>query len=183
MSELLFSDEGPEEDFPFFSDFESDTFTLELDRVYTVAQDPVARLTSQPPTTHGGEAGSVIARLPSERHGCTGAVVWNCGVVLAQLAVARHSRSSSALNAYALAAWPRPLASLRVLELGAGCGLLAAVLARAGATVVATDCAAALPLLRLNLERNAPPVRMRPFMKGCARAQVSCLYIFIYDMV
>ncbi len=52
-------------------------------------------------------------------------------------------------------------AGKRCLELGAGCGLLSCVLARMGAaTVVATDMACNLPLLRENLEANCDAARV-----------------------
>jgi hypothetical protein len=49
---------------------------------------------------------------------------------------------------------------VRVLELGAGVGLLSCVLAKRGASVVATDLGDALPLLRRNAAANGDVVRV-----------------------
>ncbi|KAJ1451711.1 hypothetical protein M885DRAFT_620593 [Pelagophyceae sp. CCMP2097] len=46
-------------------------------------------------------------------------------------------------------------AGCRVLELGAGCGLVSATLAALGGSVVATERPLALPLLQRNAQRNA----------------------------
>ena len=46
---------------------------------------------------------------------------------------------------------------VRCLEVGAGCGLLGIALASAGASVIVTECAAAMANLEWNVARNPPP--------------------------
>jgi predicted nicotinamide N-methyase len=61
------------------------------------------------------------------------------------------------------------------VELGAGCGLVSAVLGRLGAVVTTTDLEENLPLLRENLAANAlgaeSAPRVRPLRWGRAAAQ------------
>lgn len=72
--------------------------------------------------------------------GCgTGATLWDAELALANFVLRQRNAFSS---------------GRRVLVLGAGCGLLALVLAYLGEHVVATDRALALPLLRHNIDRN-----------------------------
>jgi hypothetical protein len=67
--------------------------------------------------------------------------VWNASVVLAKYFEAR----------------PRAeVAGKRVLDLGSGCGLLGCALARLGADVLLTDRPELLPLLRRNVDGDAP---------------------------
>jgi len=75
-------------------------------------------------------AGSVTVsqRVDSlQRLGCTGAVVWDGAVVMARC----------------LESWDAdgtlPMAGMRVVELGAGCGLTGCVAAALGAHVILTD--------------------------------------------
>jgi len=79
----------------------------------------------------------VAAAVTEDFGAACGSHVWNGGVALA---------------AYAAAHLP---SGARVLELGAGCGLVAAVAAARGASVVSTDRGHALPAL----ERNAAAAR------------------------
>lgn len=72
--------------------------------------------------------------------GCgTGATLWDAELALTSFILRRRNAFGS---------------GRRVLVLGAGCGLLALVLACLGERVVATDRALALPLLRHNVDRN-----------------------------
>lgn len=61
---------------------------------------------------------------------------------------------SLALGAFLASIGPRSVEGKRVVEVGAGCGVVSAVCALLGAReVVATDTGDLLPLLRLNMER------------------------------
>lgn len=61
---------------------------------------------------------------------------------------------SLALGAFLASIGPRSVEGKRVVEVGAGCGVVSAVCASLGAReVVATDTGDLLPLLRLNMER------------------------------
>lgn len=61
---------------------------------------------------------------------------------------------SLALGAFLASVGPRAVEGKRVVEVGAGCGVVSAVCALLGAKeVVATDTGDLLPLLRLNMER------------------------------
>lgn len=68
--------------------------------------------------------------------------VWDSSIVLAKFIERRHREEQGA--------W----AGARCLDLSAGCGLVAVVLAALGASVVATDLQANLPLLRKNCDAN-----------------------------
>ena len=82
-----------------------------------------------------------IAEDPSgSLSGGNGATVWDSALVLARLAADGE-----------LGDWD----GARVLELGAGCGLVACALATLGARVTATERRIALPLLERNVEANA----------------------------
>jgi SAM-dependent methyltransferase len=82
-----------------------------------------------------------IAEDPSgSLSGGNGATVWDSALVLARLAADGD-----------LGDWD----GARVLELGAGCGLVACALATLGARVTATERRIALPLLERNVEANA----------------------------
>ena len=82
-----------------------------------------------------------IAEDPSgSLSGGNGATVWDSALVLARLAADGD-----------LGDWD----GARVLELGAGCGLVACALATLGARVTATERRLALPLLEQNVEANA----------------------------
>jgi predicted nicotinamide N-methyase len=59
---------------------------------------------------------------------------------------------------------------VRVLELGAGVGLVSCVLAKRGATVVATDLGDALPLLTRNAAANASAVQVAELAWSADRA-------------
>ncbi|CCW70785.1 unnamed protein product [Phytomonas sp. Hart1] len=56
---------------------------------------------------------------------------------------------------------PRGPNGRRIVELGAGVGVIGIALAMGGATVAITDLKALLPLLRFNIARNRPRVRER----------------------
>lgn len=77
----------------------------------------------------------------------TGLVLWECGPLLADyLGYARWKQSDHDATPWWQLHPPAPIVPSRfwpghrVLELGCGCGLVAAVLASLGASVVATDC-------------------------------------------
>ena len=84
--------------------------------------------------------------------GGNGATVWDCALALAQAVDGEAPRLA-----------PREGGSgwrgARVLELGAGVGLVSMTLASLGARVVATEREIALPLLRRNVENNAVACR------------------------
>jgi predicted nicotinamide N-methyase len=65
--------------------------------------------------------------------------------------------------------WPQSgwLRGRRVVELGAGTGLLSVLLAHLGAHVVATDCADAMDGLRCNVARNVEAARPRVLRLDC----------------
>ena len=74
---------------------------------------------------------------------------------------------SLALGAFVASLGPRSMEGRRVVELGAGCGVVSAVCAALGAAeVVATDTSDLLPLLRLNMER------VERAIEGCRSVQV-----------
>lgn len=73
--------------------------------------------------------------------------VWDCSLVLASFL--------SALG-------PQAVGGKRVVELGAGCGIVSALCATLGAAeVVATDTRDLLPLLKLNVAYNCCTLRLR----------------------
>ncbi|KAK9814809.1 hypothetical protein WJX72_011889 [[Myrmecia] bisecta] len=85
---------------------------------------------------------------PLHTHGyCLGNGVWSAAEQLL-----------SFLGRYPAGLWHRK----RVLELGAGVGVVGQALAQAGADVVLTDLAAGLPLLRLNVHCNFQLTGCRP---------------------
>ncbi|OSX71448.1 hypothetical protein BU14_0532s0009 [Porphyra umbilicalis] len=96
---------------------------------------PIGRLTlAQAPTCAAADA----ARDPGD----TGTTVWDGAVVLAA-AIAAHPAAT--------------VAGRVVVELGAGVGLVGVVAAKAGAAAVTlTDLPGVLPLLRRNVDANAP---------------------------
>lgn len=70
--------------------------------------------------------------------------IWDCSLALASFLIAGNPLDQSAAT----------VRGKRVVELGAGCGVVSAVCAALGAAeVVATDAQDLLPLLRLNVER------------------------------
>jgi len=62
--------------------------------------------------------------------------------------------SSRVLTKFLASHLDGPLSKLRVLELGAGCGVPGMALAQQGATVMLTDLAGACPPLELNVRAN-----------------------------
>ncbi|PKA45964.1 hypothetical protein AXF42_Ash019725 [Apostasia shenzhenica] len=74
--------------------------------------------------------------------GVTGAVVWDCGVVLAKFM--EHAVDSKRLL----------LQGRMVVELGSGCGLVGCVAALLGANVILTDVFDRLRLLKKNVDAN-----------------------------
>ena len=78
----------------------------------------------------------------------TGGCVWDTSFVLARWAEPRIGEWRASLDP------PRPL---RVVEVGAGCGLLGAALARLGCEVLVTEQPSAMANLRANVEANQPP--------------------------
>lgn len=80
-----------------------------------------------------------------------GATVWDCGLTLAKYAELQHQRALERGGA-------APFAGVRVVELGAGTGIVGLALASLGAHVLFTDQACALPLLLHNVQQNAAAV-------------------------
>lgn len=83
----------------------------------------------------------------------TGGCVWETAYLLAQWAM---RELEPRLEAHARRSGP----AVRCLEVGAGCGLLGISLADAGADVLLTETAAAMPNLEHNVAAN-PPQRIR----------------------
>lgn len=83
--------------------------------------------------------------------------VWDCSLVLA-----------SFLTTYV---GPRMFEGKRVVEVGAGCGVVSTVCAALGAReMVATDSQGVLPLLRLNVERCSVDLGLRNLkVRGVAK--------------
>ena len=98
---------------------------------------------------------------------CTGGVVWETAYALAGWLTAGppHARIVPAATTMAPQVDRSQSKSIgrkqtrrpAVLELGAGCGLLGAVLARCGCDVLVTEVDQALPYLESNVASNAPP--------------------------
>ncbi|CAM9765760.1 unnamed protein product [Choristocarpus tenellus] len=83
----------------------------------------------------------VVEAVESTLMGGYFGMVWDCGLGLASY----------------LASGPSMVAGRRVVELGAGAGVVSTVCAALGAAeVVATDLHDVLPLLRFNVRRNCP---------------------------
>ncbi|GBF88102.1 hypothetical protein Rsub_00814 [Raphidocelis subcapitata] len=89
-----------------------------------------------------GQAGSCTLVIKQSKFNAEGfaSTVWDSSIVVAKWC--EH--------------WADAVAGARCLDLSSGCGLVAIVLARLGADVVATDLAPNLPLLRENCQANAP---------------------------
>jgi predicted nicotinamide N-methyase len=73
--------------------------------------------------------------------------------------------------------------SVRVLELGAGVGLVSCVLARRGAHVVATDLGDALPLLRRNAAQNGSLVTVEELAWSVERAPEADVFNVDWDYI
>ena len=139
-------------------------YTFRDGNVVTIFQEPrlAARL-------DGGnlEADTRTLGSHTEASSATGAVVWDSSVV-----VGRYLEDASTSDPCALATQaPFDVRGLNVVELGAGCGLLSALVWRLGAAkVVATERLELLPLLARNMaaccsvamnsevEKQSPPV-------------------------
>ncbi|KII87269.1 hypothetical protein PLICRDRAFT_42917 [Plicaturopsis crispa FD-325 SS-3] len=86
------------------------------------------------------------------RKGDTGSVLWRVTIEFARVLLQQnHIRISTALLE------PTKLANARVLELGAGTGLLSILLAPLVSRYTATDLPELLPLIRKNIALNLPP--------------------------
>uniref|UniRef100_A0A383VHV1 Uncharacterized protein n=1 Tax=Tetradesmus obliquus TaxID=3088 RepID=A0A383VHV1_TETOB len=89
--------------------------------------------------------------------------------------------------------WPQMFAGKRCCDLSAGCGLVAVVMAKLGATVAATDLAPNLPLLRDNCKDNGvPDVAVVEHRWGCEPQEqlaepfdviVACDVMYIDELV
>eukprot|EP00854_Cymbomonas_tetramitiformis_P002739 gene2739-3517_t len=77
-------------------------------------------------------------------HDCCGGIIWETSFCLSRY-LQKHLRKQVS----------RQLADFKVVELGAGCGLLGLVLSTMKCSVVLTDAPPALPLLRRNVAENA----------------------------
>ena len=107
------------------------------------AEEPSSRAGAPPPerlSTRRWRSLRIAEDPSGSLSGGNGATVWDSALVLARLAADGD-----------LGDWD----GARVLELGAGCGLVACALATLGARVTATERRLALPLLEQNVEANA----------------------------
>ncbi|XP_042497416.1 protein N-lysine methyltransferase METTL21A-like isoform X2 [Macadamia integrifolia] len=86
----------------------------------------------------------IISQSPSSMStpGVTGAVMWDSGIILGKFL--EHAVDSGGLL----------LRGKKVVELGAGCGLVGCVAALLGAVIVLTDLPDRLRLLKKNIENN-----------------------------
>jgi len=124
------------------ADGEEDT----SERMFELANAPRVRFTV--PVIAG--AGEVIIRQDPANE-TTGGCVWETSYLLAQWAIRELEPRLKA------AARGGGSTRVRCLEVGAGCGLLGLSLAAAGADVVLTETASAMPNLEHNVRENPPP--------------------------
>lgn len=116
----------------------------ESDGVETATKTPLLTKPSappKPPALSGTAVDTIeLSAVESVSLGGFFGTVWDC---------------SLALGAYLAAYGPEAVRGKRVVEVGAGCGVVSALCAAMGASeVVATDASDLLPLLALNAEQN-----------------------------